>query len=335
MLITGGAGFIGAHCARALQARGDEVVVLDNFNPYYDPRLKRARVAHLLAPGTRVLEADIAQLAVVERAVREVQPDAVLHLAAWAGVRPSRNFPDTFTSVNVDGTVNVFESCRRAGVGTVVFASSSSVYHPEGAIPTREDDAGDAQASGYGASKRAGELYAALYHRLDGLAITSLRFFTVYGPWGRPDMALWKFTDRLLREEPLPLNVRSADGREVMRDFTEIADVVRGVLAALDRRHPLAVVNLGAADPVPLRRLVAALEAATGKTARVEEHVLPADEAVQTAADLSRARDALGFSPTVRIEEGVRRFVEWYQTDFRTAFPQGLAPSQYWKDTLE
>lgn len=330
VLITGGAGFIGAHCGQALQERGDEVVVLDNFNAYYDPRLKRARVERLLAPGTNVREVDITQAEPVERTVRDVRPDAVLHFAAWAGVRPSRNFPGIFTAANVAGTVNVFEACRRAGVGTIVFASSSSVYPPTAPAPFLETQSGDEPASGYGASKRTGELYAAVYHRLDGLAITSLRFFTVYGPWGRPDMALWKFTERMLRGEPLPVNVRSRDGRAVARDFTEVSDIVQGVLAALDREHPWAVVNLGAADAVPLRRLVAVLEAATGKQARIEEHVLPAEEAVHTAADLSRARDLLGFAPRVRIEEGVRRFVAWYQTEYRSAFPDGLASSQYW-----
>jgi len=330
VLITGGAGFIGSHVGRSLQERGDEVVVLDNFNDYYDPKLKRARLAYVLKPETPVLEVDIVNAEQVEQAVSEVAPDSVLHLAAWAGVRPSRAYPSIFAAANIQGTVNVFEACKRTGVTRLIFASSSSVYGPNAPVPSKESSAGDDQRSSYGVSKRAGELYAALYHRSDGLRVTCLRFFTVYGPWGRPDMAVWKFTDQILRDQPLTLYVRSDDGREVRRGFTEIRDVVSGTLAALDRDLPFAVLNLGSSDQVPLRRLVSALETALGKRANVEERILPSEEEIQTGADLTEAKALLEYAPTVQVEAGAQHFADWYLSKFLEHFPHGLAPSRFW-----
>lgn len=330
VLITGGAGFIGAHVGQALQSRGDRVIVLDDLNDYYDPQLKRARLIHLYRPAPPVVEVDVADGERTAAAVREAKPDVVLHFAAWAGVRPSREHADLFTATNVLGTVNVFEACRRVGVPRVLFASSSSVYGFNAPVPSPESSAGEHQTSGYGVSKRAGELYARLYHKLDGLQITCLRFFTVYGPWGRPDMAMWKFTERVVRDIPLSLHVRSAGGQEVRRDFTEIRDVVRGILAALDQPRPFSIVNIGAASPVTLREFVSAIEGATGKRARVEERVLPSEEAVETGADLAQARALLGFSPTVSVREGAQAFAAWYATEYQTLFPRGLAPSRFW-----
>lgn len=331
VLVTGGAGFIGAHVARALTERGERVHVVDDFDAYYDPALKQARIAALLPPGTPATRLDIADREPVTQLFRDTRPDAVIHLAAWAGVSVSRQVPDLVARANIAGTVNVFEACRQTGCRHVLFASSSCVYAPEVPVPSPESAPTDRPLSGYGVTKQAGELYARLYHDLDGLWVTCLRFFTVYGPWGRPDMAIWKFTRRLLRDEPISLHVRAKDGREVRRDFTEIRDVVRGVLAALDRPVPWDVVNLGAADPVPLHRLVRALEVATGRRARIDERTLPDDEAVETGADLTRARARLDFSPTVKIEEGVADFVRWYEDEFRAKFPRELAPSQYWQ----
>lgn len=330
VLITGGAGFIGAHVGHALRERGDTVVVVDDFNDYYDPALKQARVRAVLGEGVTVIRADVTDAANIERVIREHAPEAVLHFAAWAGVRPSREHAAQFAAVNIQGTVNVLEACARAAVRRIVFASSSSVYGRSGVIPTPEDADADQPASGYGVTKRAGELYARLYHQLDGLRIACLRFFTVYGPWGRPDMAVWKFTDRILRGLPILLNVRARDGREVLRDFTEVSDIVRGTLAALDANHVFSVVNLGASYAVPLRQLVAEIERATGKQAVVEERVLPDDEAISTGADLTRAASLLGFQPRVSLEEGVRRFIAWYQSEYRAQLPHGIAPSRFW-----
>lgn len=331
ILVTGGAGFIGAHVTAALQERGDEVSILDDFNEYYDPQLKRARVEHLLRPNTPVCELDIADAGRVASAVSEMHPDVVVHLAAWAGVRPSRLFPSLYTTANVVGTVNVLNACVKSGVTRVIVASSSSVYGSAAPVPSPEDAAmDDTPPSVYGVSKRVGELYAELFHKLEGLHVTCLRFFTAYGSWYRPDMGIFRFTEQIVRGEPVRLFVRSADGREVRRGFTEVGDIVRGVLAALDRNLPFAIVNMGSSDSVPLRRVVSALEAALGKKAIVDEQMLPAGEEVQTGADLSRARELLGYAPATRIEDGIERFVRWYRDDYQRFFPQGIRPSQYW-----
>lgn len=332
VLVTGGAGFIGAQVGRALQERGDALLVLDNFNAYYDPKLKRARVCHLLAPNTTVIRLDITDGERLTACFQKLRPEAVIHLAAWPGVRPSRSFASLYSSQNVLGTVNVFEACKTAGVSRVLYASSSSVYGPSAPVPSPEDAAQNTPPSGYGVSKRAGELYAELYHRLDDLSITCLRYFTVYGPWHRPDMGLMRFTESIVQGRSLRLFARSADGREVRRGFTDVRDIVRGTLLALDRHHPFAIVNMGSGDAVPLRRVVAALEAAIGQPAKITEQVLPANEEVQTAADGTRARDLLGFSPSTRVEEGVQPFVSWYLEEYQRLFPSGLTPSQYWKE---
>lgn len=331
ILITGGAGFIGAHVGHALQERGDGVAVLDTFNNYYDPALKRARVRALLRSDTPLFEVDAADERAVTSVLSDVRPDALLHFAAWAGVRPSRAHPRLFGAANIQGTLNVFECCRAQGVPHVLFASSSSVYGSSAPVPSPESAAGDTQASGYGVSKRAGELYAHLYHRLDGLHITCLRYFTVYGPWGRPDMAIWKFTERILAGLPLRVHVSSADGREVRRGFTDVRDVVRGTLQALDKNLPFGIVNVGHDDAVPIRRFVAAIEAAAGTRATTEEHVLPMNEEVQTAADLTEAARLLGYRPQIRVEEGIGNFVRWYRGDFQREFPNGLRASGYWE----
>lgn len=330
VLITGGAGFLGSHIGQALQARGESVIVLDNFNDYYDPRLKRARLAVLLRPDTPLLETDIVDAAQTKQRIKEASPDAVIHCAAWAGVRPSRVYPEIFAAANVQGTVNVLEACKDASVPRVIFASSSAVYGAGAPVPSPESAVGDEQRSNYGVSKRAGELYAALYHRSDGLRVTCLRYFTAYGPWGRPDMAVWKFTERILRGEPLALSVRSDDGREVRRGFTEVRDIVQGTLAALDKDLPFAILNVGSSDSVPLLRLVKAIEDATGKRAITEERALPPEEEVQTGADLARASALLGYAPAVTIEAGMTRFADWYRSEFAEHFPEGLAPSRFW-----
>lgn len=331
VLVTGGAGFIGAQVSRALQERGDTVVVLDNFNAYYDPRLKRARVEHVLAPGTRVLTLDITNGEPLAACFRDVRPEAVIHLAAWPGVRPSRRFASLYSSANVLGTVNVFEACKQANVSRVLFASSSSVYGPSAPVPTPEDAAA-IPPSGYGVSKRAGELYADLYHRREGLPVTCLRYFTAYGSWYRPDMGLWRFTECIVKRRPLTLFTHSADGREVRRGFTDVRDIVRGTLLALDRNPPFAILNLGSADSVPLRRVIAALETEIGERAIIREQVLPEYEEVQTAADGTQARALLGFAPATPVEEGVPRFVSWYRAEYQRLFPSGLTPSQYWTE---
>lgn len=331
VLVTGGAGSIGAHVVRALLQRGDQVAVVDNFNDFYDPALKRARLAALTRalPEYSVQEADVTDAAALGTVFQRVQPDAVVHLAAWAAVHPSVRLAALYTRNNVEGTVNVFECCVAFQVRNVVFASSSSVYPRAALPPLREDLACDMPLAPYGASKRAGELYARMYHYLHHLPIVCLRFFTVYGPWIRPDMAVWSFAERMLQRRPIELYRFGEDGTEVRRDFTYIDDVVSGVLSALDRNTTFDIINLGGSDPVPLTRLVRALEAALGREAVIEERVLPPEAALTTGADISKARALLGYAPTVSVEEGVRRFVDWYRGEFLEAFPQGLAPSRY------
>lgn len=330
VLVTGGAGFIGAHLARALQERRDEVVLLDDFNAYYDPRLKRARLQALVRSGTTLLKCDIAESENLNRALQEVRPEAVVHCAAWAGVRASRNHSAQFAKANVLGTVNLFDACVRVGVRQVIFASSSSVYGTDARVPLSEDQTGEHPASPYGVSKRSGEQYAWVAHSLEGLQVTCLRFFSVYGPWGRPDMSYWRFTERVLKGDPLVLYSRAADGREVRRDFTAVGDIVRGVVAALGANRPFAIVNLGTSVSVSLRDFVAQIEESLGKPAVIQEKILPPGEAVETAAEVTRAADLFGYKPSTALAEGMGEFVRWYREEFRKTFPQGLTSSQFW-----
>jgi UDP-glucuronate 4-epimerase len=330
VLVTGGAGSIGVYVVRALLARGDAVTIVDSFNDFYDPAFKRHRLEVVLAgmPSPHVVEANIADADALAAAFTAARPEAVIHLAAWPGVRLSLQRPLLYTRENVDGTVNVFEESAKQKVKNVVFASSSSVYG-RAKPPFREDARCDAQVSPYGASKRAGELFAAMYHHAHGLPVVCLRFFTVYGPWIRPDMALWTFTERIQRHEPITLHRRSADGTEVKRDFTHVRDIVQGVLAALDRNRGFDIINLSARDPVPLTRFIRAIEAGLGTSAVINEHILPPEEEVATAADITKAERQLGYHPTVKIEDGAKEFADWYVREFLPAFPTGLAPSAH------
>jgi UDP-glucuronate 4-epimerase len=340
VLITGGAGSIGTYVTRALLERGDEVTVVDNFNDFYDPAFKRRRFEILLKGinAPQLLETDITNGAAIQKVVRVVSPERIIHLASWPSVQPSVKYPELYTTQNVVGTVNVFQAAVDAGVGGVVFASSSSIYGRDTPAPFREDAPCNQPLAPYGASKRSGELYAAMYHYLHKLPVTCLRFFTVYGPWIRPDMAAWRLTASIEKGEPIQLRSVTPDGATVERDFTYIDDIVRGVLAALDRvggSTPSSVegfdiVNIGNDDPVPLTRLVAAIETALGKKAQVEQMPLAPEEAVVTAADLTHAREILGYEPTVSIEDGMKRVADWYRNEFVPGFPNGLAKSKYW-----
>jgi len=330
VLVTGGAGSIGVYVVEALCARGDRVAVVDSMNDFYDPAFKRSRFrAFFPRAAPELHEINIVDEQRLGDVFTAFRPEGVVHLAAWASVRPSLRYPLLYTRENVEGTVNVFEQSVRHGVGNVVFASSSSVYgHTP--PPFREDARCDSPVGSYGASKRAGELYAWMYHHAHGLPVICLRFFTVYGPWIRPDMAMWKFTERISRGEPITLHRMSSNNEEVQRDFTSVDDIVSGVLAALDRVSGFDIVNISAHDPVPLTRFVRAIEAGLGKTAIIQEKVLPVEEEIVTAADISRAQERLDYAPTVTIEDGARRFTSWYVQEFLPAFPTGLAPSRYW-----
>jgi UDP-glucuronate 4-epimerase len=310
LLVTGGAGFIGSHVADRRRRRGDRVVVLDDFNDFYDPAIKRANVAaHRGEDGYRLVEGDIRDRELVFRLFAEERFDAVIHLAARAGVRPSLAQPVLYEEVNCLATWHLLEAAVAHRVRKFVFASSSSVYGINSKLPFSEDDPIERPISPYAATKRAGELQVYTTHHLHGLPAVCLRFFTVYGPRQRPEMAIARFIRCLETGAPIPF---FGDGGS-RRDYTYIDDIVDGVEAALERPLSFEIVNLGDAHPVTLNELVAALERATGRRARLERHPDQPGDVPVTYASVDKARRLLGFEPRVALEEGLRRSVEWYR----------------------
>ncbi len=313
VLLTGAAGFIGHHAAQRFLDRGDTVVGVDNLSDHYSVELKKARLARLAGfDRFRFAVADIADPAQLAAAAGEDGFDAIVHLAAQAGVRYSIENPHPYVQTNVAGQVAVFEQAVRLGRIPVVFASSSSVYGANDKIPFAEADRTDRPVSVYAATKRAGELLAHAYGETCGVASTGLRFFTVYGRYGRPDMAPWLFTDAILKGEPIQV----FNNGEMERDFTHVNDIAAGVVAAADRilaRPVEAIYNLGNNNPVRLLDFIAAIERATGRTARLEMRPKPAGDVVRTYADIALATRDLGFRPTVPLDEGIADFVEWFR----------------------
>lgn len=326
ILVTGGAGFIGSSLAHALLARGDEVICLDNLNDYYDPRLKEARLARLRPrAGFSFTQADIADQGAMRALFAGQRFDCVVNLAAQAGVRYSLVNPHAYVDANVTGFLNILEGVRHHG-GHLVFASSSSVYGGNTRLPFRESDAVDHPVSLYAATKRANELMAHSYAHLFGVRATGLRFFTVYGPWGRPDMALFLFTKGILAGEPIPV---FNEGRMV-RDFTYIDDIVEGVVRVIDdpaapdpewnsdapspatSKAPWRIFNMGNNRRVELMRYIRAIEAALGRKAVLNLLPMQPGDVEATEADTTRLEAAVGFRPNTPVEEGVRRFVAWY-----------------------
>jgi UDP-glucuronate 4-epimerase len=303
ILLTGGAGFIGSHLLECLLARGDDVAVIDDFNDYYDPAAKRR---NLPRGGFRLHERDIRNAADL---VAAEKPDLLMHLAARAGVRPSLADPALYDSVNVGGTLALLEACRRAGVRRFVFASSSSVYGNSPSAPFREEDESLQPISPYGITKLLGEHYVRVYARLHGLHATCLRFFTVYGPRQRPDMAIQKFTTAISEGREIEMY---GDG-STERDYTHVTDILQGILAVIDREEAFAVYNLGESRTVPLRRLIELIEQYMGKKAQVRRLPEQPGDVQRTFASIDRARAGLGYAPKVPIEEGLRDFVEWYR----------------------
>ncbi len=310
VLVTGAAGFIGAAVAEFLLDRGDRVVGFDNLNDYYDVRLKEARLGRLEGrEGFRFLRGDVADPAAVEAAFDEGPFDVVCHLAAQAGVRYSLQNPVAYGEANLMGFLRILEACRHRGTGNLVYASSSSVYGANEKVPFSETDRVDRPVSLYAATKVANELMAHTYHLLYGIPMTGLRFFTVYGPWGRPDMALFTFTRKILAGEPIDVYNHG----DMERDFTYIDDIVRGVVAAIDTPLPFEVVNLGNHRPVRLERFIEVLEEALGKTARKNYLPMQPGDVPRTYADVTRAKELWGWEPTTPIEVGIPRFVAWYR----------------------
>jgi UDP-glucuronate 4-epimerase len=309
ILVTGGAGFIGSHLVERCLAAGHAVTVLDDFNDYYDPALKRANLDAERARGVvALIEGDLRDKALVARAIADRRPEVVVHLAARAGVRPSWADPMLYHDVNVTGTLRILEAMRDAGVPRLVFASSSSVYGNADAVPFREDTPDLRPISPYGVSKLLGEHYVRVFAELTGMAAVCLRFFTAYGPRQRPDMAIRLFARAIRRGEPVPM---FGDGT-MRRDFTYVDDIVDGVFAALDRPGKgFHVINLGGAQTTELRDLIDRVAKAVGRPARIEPKPVPPGDVRQTYADVSRARELLGFSPKVGIDEGLARFAAW------------------------
>lgn len=311
VLITGGAGFIGSHTAESLLDLGVEVGILDDFNDYYDPAIKRANVEAVKARGGHLFlfEGDLCEAAVLDQAVGGFEPDAIIHLAARAGVRPSIQEPALYARVNAEGTTLVLEAARKAGVNKVVIGSTSSIYGINSEVPFREDAAVLRQVSPYAASKLAAEGMGHVYHHLYGMDVPVLRFFTVYGPRQRPDMAIHRFTKLIDEGRPVPM---FGDG-ESRRDYTYVSDIVYGVVQATIRPIGHAVINLGESTTVSLRTMIQLIEQALGKSAEIERLGDQPGDVPITFADVQRARDLLGYHPGVMIEEGIPRFVEWYR----------------------
>jgi len=310
VLVTGGAGFIGSHTTRRLVGRGDRVTILDDFNNFYAPALKWQNARALVAAGgVDLIEGDIRDATLVDRLFAERQFDAVIHLAARAGVRPSLAEPILYEEVNCIGTLRLLEAARRHGPANFVFASSSSVYGINEKVPFAEDDPVDLPISPYATTKRAGELLCFNYSHLYGLRTSCLRFFTVYGPAQRPEMAIAKFTDLLARGETVPLFGTG----QTRRDYTYIDDIVDGVVAALDLAPKFEIFNLGGSQTTTLIDLVHWLAAALGVEPRVEMLPEQPGDVPITFADVDKARRLLGYEPKVPIREGLARYVAWYR----------------------
>jgi len=312
VLLTGAAGFIGSHVAEALLARNDIVVGVDNFNDYYSPARKRANVAPLLSKANFTLhEADIRDRDEIERICAQGGFDVVLHLAALAGVRSSITNGPLYAEVNVLGTVNLLEAARKVRTPHFVFASTSSVYGRSTRIPFREDDPLGHPLAPYPATKIAGEVMGHAYHNLFAISFTALRFFSVYGPRGRPDMMPYHVTECIVKGQEFTLY----EGGQMHRDWTYIDDIVAGILAALDRPMEYQVINLGRGEPVLMADFVRLAERLVGKPAHVVTAPAPPSEPPITYADVTRARDLLDYHPKVSVDEGMRRFWEWYQSE--------------------
>jgi UDP-glucuronate 4-epimerase len=306
--VTGAAGFIGSHLVERLLAQGSQVVGIDNFCDFYDPAIKRANIQKALeSTNFKLVEGDIRDPAAVLEATRGC--DTVMHLAAMAGVRPSLERPLLYQDVNINGTMQILEAVKKNSVTNLVYASSSSVYGNNKKAPFSEDDRVDNPISVYAASKKACELLCHTYHAIWGLDITCLRFFTVYGPRQRPDLAIHKFSKLALEGKPVPF---FGDG-SMERDHTYVDDIIQGVTAAIETNPGCGfrIVNIGSDRPIRLDALVTAIEKATGKKISLDKKPVPPGDVRRTWADLTRARAELGYEPKTKLEDGLKTFVEW------------------------
>ena len=319
ILVTGAAGFIGSHASEALLARGNRVFGVDNFDAFYSRSIKDANLRAVSASaGEKGGRFEFEQLDITDaprlaQLVARVRPDAVLHLGALAGVRPSIERPAQYARVNVEGTMHLLDAAVKNGVRRFVFASSSSVYGNNAKVPFAEDDPVAEPISPYAATKRAGELVCHTFWHLYRVPVTCLRFFTVYGPRQRPDLAIHKFTRLIADGKPIPV---FGDGSS-SRDYTFIEDIIAGVLSALDRCDRYRIYNLGGSSPVTLATLIEQIERAVGKKAIIDRKPSQPGDVERTFADLTRSRAELGYAPKTPIEQGIRRFVEWFNDTAR------------------
>jgi UDP-glucuronate 4-epimerase len=310
ILVTGGAGFIGSHLVKRLVTEGHRVIIVDNFNEYYDPKLKRDRIKHILNESPHVLEeVDIADYDKLKTVFQKHNIDYISHQAAQAGVRYSIEHPLIYGKTNLVGTLNILQLAREFSVKGLTIASSSSVYGDAKTFPLTECMASDELVSLYAATKRSTEIIARTYHHLYQIPITCLRYFTVYGPWGRPDMAIFKFTKAAFDQTPVDIFGHGDMGR----DFTYIDDIVDGITRAIEKNHAWEIINLGRGKPERLMDFISSIETHTGKT--IEKKMLPMQpgDVKETWADISHAKEKLGWEPTVQLYDGVKFFVDWYR----------------------
>ena len=315
ILLTGGAGFIGFHTTKALLERGNEVVVVDNFNDYYNPELKEDRVKQLKSgfENITINRVDISNYKELEKIFQKEKIDKVCHLAAQAGVRYSLDEPFIYESTNVLGTLNLLELCRHYKVKDFIFASSSSVYGENKKIPYSEEDRVDNQVSLYAATKKTNEIMASTYHHLFGLNCAGLRFFTVYGPWGRPDMGVFIFLDNIYKGKEIDV----FNNGEMARDFTYIDDIVSGIVAAIEKRFSYEIFNLARGQSLKLINYISAIEKCLDKKAKINMMPMQPGDVKDTWADTTKAKKLLGYEPKVSLEEGVAKFVNWYKEYYK------------------
>jgi len=317
VLVTGAAGFIGMHCAKRLLARGDQVIGVDSLSPYYSVQLKKDRLAQLEHKAFTFNQLDIADAKSLGELFEKEKPQLVLHLAAQPGVRYSLENPAAYVQANVVGFANLLECCRHAPPRHLVFASSSSVYGANPKLPWSEADNVDHPISLYAATKKSNELMAHVYHHLHGLQITGLRYFTVYGPWGRPDMSPLVFARALIEGRPIQV----FNHGDMQRDFTYVDDVVEGTLRVLDQPAAYAIYNIGNHAPVGLLDYIAALERAFDRKAKLEMKPMQPGDVKSTYADTRALAKAVGFAPSTPLELGLARFAEWYKSYYGVARP--------------
>jgi UDP-glucuronate 4-epimerase len=310
ILVTGGAGFIGSHLVERLLNMGERVSVVDDFNDFYDPNIKRRNIEEASSHACcRLYENDIRDSTAVDALFSREPIDVVVHLAAWAGVRPSIQKPTLYTDVNIVGTIKLLEAAKKHGCGKFIFGSSSSVYGNNEKVPFHEDDPVDHPISPYAATKRSGELVCHTYSHLFALPITCLRFFTVYGPRCRPDLAISKFTKLIDDEQPIPM---FGDG-SMRRDFTYVDDILDGIIKAIDKCSAFRIYNLGESKPIVLRDMIQTIADALGKKAIIDPQPEQPGDVTITYADISRAKSELGYNPTMDFRDGIQRYVDWYQ----------------------